>query len=481
MNRRPESTRGVREVTRASMPGFGGGARTAPDTIERIVRGKLCVRCGGCVAVCPPANVIRLDDESYPRVDLSGCIDCHLCLDVCPMHDVNVPELHRRYFGGESTPQQCDPVGPFINAYVAHSTDEQIRWEGSSGGVGVQLVVSLLEAGRIDAATAVVQHPQRPWDFVAQLARTREELLASSSSKYTIVPVNATLREFWKIGKRVAVVGLPCQVQSLRLWEQCNAMVRRNVEVCIGLFCTTTLTKQGSGALLDRLRIQPKQVAKIEYRRGEWPGGVHALLKDGRVAPLHQLDVKHGAYNYLSKTYFPKECLNCIDYCAELADIALADPWLRGPDGEFVYKGGWTLILTRTENGERTLHEVADSGALVLQPVDRRLFLRNFAPLAWDKRNHALWRITRLKRRGRPHPEFHVPEFERTFKHRLAAWKYAAERIVGMAEFTRRLYLYAGLSRPGVVISRAKAVLKRWKFRRRWIRRKRCAGEEARQ
>ncbi|MBD3337284.1 MAG: flippase-like domain-containing protein [Candidatus Eisenbacteria bacterium] len=455
----------------ASPAGGNRASASLPDTITRIVEGDLCIRCGGCAAVCPPDNVITVDENGYPHVDYAGCIDCHLCLDVCPMDDMDVPQLYRQFLERDFAPQRDSYVGPYIRAYVGCSTDPAIRRRGSSGGVGVQLMISLLESGRIDAATAVVQDPQRPWDFTTRLARTREELLQSGGSKYTIVPLNEALRDFWKRGDRVALVALPCQLQSLRLWEGFNAKVRRNVELSVGLFCTTTLRKEGSKVLLDRAGIRPDEVARVDYRydrSGDWPGGVHVELKSGEIRPLHQLNVKYGAFNYLGKSYHPTECLNCIDYTAELCDLTLADPWLRGPDGDYLYKGGWTLILSRTRKGDDLLHRMVRDGQLHLEEVEDEVFKLNFAGLAKDKYNYAHWRIARLARRGRPYPKFHTPEPHWDRRTRYRAWRYAAERIFGATELTRRIYIYTALSAPGVWVSRLKTIVKRGMFRRRW-------------
>lgn len=480
MNRQAERASASVTGLPVLQPGAGPAAQNAregelsgprrPQTIECIVESGLCVRCGGCAAVCPPDDVIALDDDSYPRVRFDGCIDCHCCLDVCPMNDMNIPELYRSYLGRAFTPEQYGHTGPMINVYVGCSTDPGIRSRGSSGGVGVQILVSLLEFGHIDAATAVVPDADRPYDFVAKLGRTKEELLSGSGSKYTIVPLIKALRDFWKSGERIAVVGLPCHLQSLRLWERLNSKVRRNVELRVGLFCATTLTKQASMLLLKRVRIKPKDVAGIDYRKGEWPGGICVWLRNGQEKHLHDLDIKYGAFNYLSKTYFPKACLNCVDYCADFSDIALADPWVRAPNGDYLYEGGWTLIITRTERGERTLQEVADRGALVLKRIDPELFLRSFARLAEDKYSYALRRIQRLCRRNKAYPRFHLPEPRWTLGRRWRVWLYAAERMFALTEFTRRVYVYGSLSPPGVAISKVKATLKRWRFRRRFAK-----------
>ncbi len=50
---------------------------------------ELCIRCTGCVAVCP---VGALDYQGNRIVvDPKKCTDCNICAKFCPMHALSVP------------------------------------------------------------------------------------------------------------------------------------------------------------------------------------------------------------------------------------------------------------------------------------------------------------------------------------------------------------------------------------------------------
>ena len=50
---------------------------------------RLCDGCGTCVRACP-AKAIALDQNRKPTVDLSKCIRCFCCQELCPKTDVDV-------------------------------------------------------------------------------------------------------------------------------------------------------------------------------------------------------------------------------------------------------------------------------------------------------------------------------------------------------------------------------------------------------
>jgi ferredoxin len=42
-----------------------------------------CVRCGGCVDLCPPAAIAFENDVVV--IDPQICLECETCIKVCPM------------------------------------------------------------------------------------------------------------------------------------------------------------------------------------------------------------------------------------------------------------------------------------------------------------------------------------------------------------------------------------------------------------
>ena len=55
----------------------------------RIDTGK-CIRCAGCVSVCPVLALVL--DEGRIRVDEDKCIKCGNCEKVCPAGAINLEE-----------------------------------------------------------------------------------------------------------------------------------------------------------------------------------------------------------------------------------------------------------------------------------------------------------------------------------------------------------------------------------------------------
>lgn len=47
-----------------------------------------CCGCTACCAICPKEAILMVDDEEgfkYPIVDVNKCIQCYMCLNVCPI------------------------------------------------------------------------------------------------------------------------------------------------------------------------------------------------------------------------------------------------------------------------------------------------------------------------------------------------------------------------------------------------------------
>jgi len=51
------------------------------------VNGNLCVRCGGCVSVCPLDAIEATDGQVAAN---ERCNDCGLCAKICPMGAIRV-------------------------------------------------------------------------------------------------------------------------------------------------------------------------------------------------------------------------------------------------------------------------------------------------------------------------------------------------------------------------------------------------------
>ena len=85
-----------------------------------------CTGCGACANKCP-ANAISMRANSvsgflYPHIHDSKCIDCYLCQESCPV----LRRITANYTYEKKTIQ---------HAYAAWSTDDQLRFDSTSGGL----------------------------------------------------------------------------------------------------------------------------------------------------------------------------------------------------------------------------------------------------------------------------------------------------------------------------------------------------------
>ncbi|MDG6221238.1 MAG: 4Fe-4S dicluster domain-containing protein [Candidatus Thermoplasmatota archaeon] len=58
-----------------------------------------CIFCGGCVAVCPPGNVLVLYEENL-EMKHQNCTRCGKCVKACPMGALELSEEAKPPAGG---------------------------------------------------------------------------------------------------------------------------------------------------------------------------------------------------------------------------------------------------------------------------------------------------------------------------------------------------------------------------------------------
>ncbi len=337
------------------------------SNIKGVVENELCTGCGTCVGICPYGAVTMHVSGSLflPAINEKECTHCHLCVECCPGASVNFEELNTFTF---SKQPKNFLLGNYINCYLAHSNDELIRSNASSGGLATQLVVFALEQGFIDGAVVTRMRKDKPLEPESFLARTRDEIVAASKSKYCPTSTNLLLRAIAREKGKFAIVGLPCQIHGIRKAENRIKTIREKIVLHIGLMCSHTTSFSGTEFLLEKLGIAPEQVAEISYRGEHWPGCMTVELVGGSRRAISYAR-KWKAYLPVFSSFFftPKRCLMCPDESNELADISVGDAWLPELRKQ---KRGESIIIARTEKGEELLHLALSRGQIYLRSVE---------------------------------------------------------------------------------------------------------------
>lgn len=337
------------------------------EDIRGVVRDGLCTGCGTCAGVCP-ANAVTmriLNGLFLPEIKEDECVGCHLCLECCSGCSLDFEKLNSEVFG-----KQPDDftIGNFLECYLGHSADYEIRRNSSSGGIVSHLLIFALEKGLIDGALVVRMNEKKPLEPLPFIARTGKEIVSASKSKYCPVALNVALKEILAEDGKYAVVGLPCHIHGIRKAESNIKGLKEKIVLHIGLFCSHTVNFFGTDLLLRKFGVKQEQLDRIDYRGFGWPGFMFIRLKDGSSLLIPYVGGWNAYWPIFSSFFFtPMRCLMCPDEANELADISVGDAWLPELKEE---RNGESVIVARTREGEKILNIAASSGAIFLKPVE---------------------------------------------------------------------------------------------------------------
>ena len=378
-------------------------------SVAHVVTQGLCTGCGSCAALCPRSainlTVERKNGIYVPVIDERLCNECGICYEICPGHSVDFERLNKNIFN--KNPENT-LAGNYIGCYIGHVTDDIVRNNSTSGGLITQLLISALENGVIDGALVTKMadnDPSKPEPFIA---RTKEEIISASKSKYCPVPACSALNEVLKSKdlQKIAVVGLPCHLHGIRKAEEIFPALKQKIVLHIGIFCSHTVDFNGTEHIFTRLKIPRGDIIKVDYRTKGWPGGINVTLKDGSEKFLHLNAYWPAIFGRFFFT--PYRCTLCCDGLAELADISCGDAWL--PEFRFENQGE-SVVITRTSIGEHLLQTIDAEKKLQLISVRFDKVLQSQRDQILFKQKNIGARKALLKRIGKPLPDYGKRQF----------------------------------------------------------------------
>ena len=278
------------------------------------------------------------------------CTDCGVsrtndpkrCGRACQFIKPDYPGLETRVHGRPRDPDRPDELffGPFRRMVrAAMVTPRQgAQWTGIATGIAQRL----LETGAVDAVLTMAPDPDDHWRPVPVLVTDPAGMAHCRGMRMGYAPLLALLEPARERGfKRLAVIGIPCQVYALRALEQELGFERLYV---IGTPCSDNTTTERFHQFLSLLAEDPATITYLEFR-----ADYHVELRftDGRVKTIPFLLLP---ISKLPPDFFPMTCRTCVDYTNVLADITVG---YMGGQGE-----QWLLV--RNERGEELLATLGD-------------------------------------------------------------------------------------------------------------------------
>lgn len=432
----------------AAAPGQSTGIFDALET--QVIRPGLCTHCGACVGLAAGSLAMKPTPEGPIPVALDRANVPFLAYEACPGKGVDYPGLNHFVFG--ALPENW-LTGHVRSAYIGFSQDDEVRRRAASGGVITQTLLYLLRHGLIQGAVVVRQGQPKPWLAEPIIARTEAEIIASSQSVYAPVPVNTVLGEMSAFPGRLAYVGLPDQVAALRKLQQLGHPGACRVDYVIGPYVGTNLYGTAIESYLRSNGIHNlDDVTELRYREGEWPGYLQVKTRSGRI-----LRTEKFYYNYLIPFFVTSATLMSVDFTNELTDISVGDAWqprleTRG--------GGFSVVLARSERGERLLHAMQTAGDVALAAISLEEALSMHGHMLDFKKRGAFIRMQWRRMTGQAVPQYgYAPT-------KIPLSRYAVELVistifaVGRSAFARHTVEKLPISVIGPIFNTAR---KEWK------------------
>ncbi len=330
--------------------------KTFFDLVQEVQKQGLCHHCAGCVTFCTAINfgALKQDQDGKPTfADMEKCIECGICYVICPEID-ELNEETREKSGW--TP----PMGRIMETTVARAKESNILEQATDGGVVTALLLHLFDTGRIDGA--IVTRKKGLFLREPHLATSHREILDAAgfffdtshgmslySDRYSTYSASIhMLGQVTRKGmRRVAFVGTPCQIKTIRKMETLGVVPTDSISYCIGLFCSGNFV------------FGPPQREQLEDLGGfVWSDVRKVNVKDELMIHLDSGEVKNISLEDLG---FMRRfaCRFCDDYSAEYADISF---------GGIGADEGWTTVVTRSPLGRAAFAYARSEGALEIFP-----------------------------------------------------------------------------------------------------------------
>ncbi|MFX1358413.1 MAG: Coenzyme F420 hydrogenase/dehydrogenase, beta subunit C-terminal domain, partial [Promethearchaeota archaeon] len=322
---------------------------------EIIKTGK-CVYCGACGAFC--AN-IKFDFEKEIPIEDGSCKDINtcrngfgLCYNICPKtgtDQIPLDLLDKWVFGK----QQDKILGHFIKIVSVKLTDTAAKKIPIEAGPLTALLQVAMEAGLIDAS--IITDKDENFKPFPMIAENQNDLVRGIGYKPSQSPTISLVGE--AINKEftdIAVVGTPCQIQSLRKLQNhpdFDFEAYDLISLTIGTFCFGTFHNQQLAKCFEEYGINSGEINSI-----------NSIKNDFKMKIKTKSGEKDIPLNYLYDNSIRNACFSCSDYTASFADISI---------GNVGSEEDWRTLIIRTLRGQEIFDLAVEQGILEVKNFEK--------------------------------------------------------------------------------------------------------------
>lgn len=310
-----------------------------------------CTGCASCYNSCPKGAIKMVEDPCgyvHPVIDPDTCINCALCVKVCPA----INQVEYNY-----------PIGCFAAAVK----DESELLSSASGGIA-----SLLSRHVISKGGVVYGCTGQDIRNVHHIRIDKvDEVALLKGSKYVqscIGDVYRQVKQDLKDDRLVLFTGTPCQIAGLYGYLRAKHEHLLTVDlICHGVPSQKMLNDniamyagKDESDITVRFRWKEKVKAKCD---APWRIAYGWILQSSHMQRTYRTKLYNDSYmfGFLGMLTYRSSCYSCkYAHITRCSDITLGDYWSL-PSGLGLVNGkGVSVVLVNTSKGFELWKDVSD-------------------------------------------------------------------------------------------------------------------------
>ncbi|WP_195429100.1 Coenzyme F420 hydrogenase/dehydrogenase, beta subunit C-terminal domain [Clostridium sp. D46t1_190503_E9] len=364
--------------------------------INDVVNENLCIGCGICTNFSN-CSKIKYNKDGFLTVnnyvhESNEVSEETLVREVCPGVKTYANENNKNHVWGD-----------YKDIHLGYSTNEEIRFRGSSGGTITQTLVYLLEKKLVDYVIHIEDDKENVLGNKVVITNDVNQILNNTGSKYCPAsPLNEVLKNLDK-GLKYAFVGRPCDIVALRNYERIVPSIKENIVYKISFFCAGTPSIQGTLKVLEKFSLNKNEVSKFRYRGNGWPGFTTAVSNSGEEFKMPYDD----SWGKILNKYLHPRCKVCPDGVGMAADLVFGDGWDCDEKGYpiFAEGSGKSLVVVRNSVGEELIKKLVEDEKIKTEFFPKES-LKLVQPYQYERRTTLTSRLIAMKLFNRTIPKY---------------------------------------------------------------------------
>lgn len=309
-----------------------------------------CCGCTACMAICPLKCVSMIRDSEgfkYPKVDVTRCVNCHLCESVCPVLQAD----------------RNNEVCRLPRTYAVQSADLAQRLESSSGGAFSMIANRFIKGGGVVFGVRMTDDCKAAQHVMISNASGIVDLRGSKYLQSDLMDTYVQVQNLLLAGKNVLFSGTPCQIEGLQRYLRKEYENLFTIDmICHGVPSPLVWEKY----VEYRERIAGAHARKISFRHKKYGWKIYSVQFKFLNCTEYIKNKDEDMYMqlFLKNVILRPSCYHCsFKKESRSSDLTMADYWaINRMYPDWNDDTGTSLVMLHSDKGRIILDSISNDG-----------------------------------------------------------------------------------------------------------------------